>query len=200
MTYYGSMLESNAVLETREMSVGDRACEVTKECEGHPLEVHGKPYLCHAVHKISSQILTLSEDNMASVTESLSNIITGSSNHSSTNSLANMELFHVESEMATLLHGMSNEDLCSLAELHDDSVNDVQIELYIFTCFLLFTKTFSAEYLEQAIQRTEGWVAVTGLDHPDRARRFQIFDMMSARKSEFMYISEKLLPAFIDEG
>ena len=37
------------------------------------------------------------------------------------------------------------------------------------------------EYLEQAIQRTEGWIAVIAMDHPDRARRFQILDMLSAR-------------------
>ena len=96
----------------------------------------------------------------------------------------NTELFRVEPEMATLLHDMSNEDLCSFAELYEDSVNDVQIELYVFIYFLLFTRTLSTEYLEQAIQRTEGWVAVTGLDHPDRAWRIRIFDMMSARMCE----------------
>jgi hypothetical protein len=115
------------------------------------------------------------------------------------NGLTNMELFRVEPEMATLLHDMSNEDLCSFAELHEDPVNDVQIELYVFTYFLLFTRTLSMEYLKQAIQRTEGWIAVTGLDHPDRARRFQIFDMMSARICELTYISE-LLPILMGEG
>lgn len=151
------------------------------------------------MRKIGSQILTLSEDNMASGTESPSDMIAGSSDRSSINGPANMELFHVESEMATLLHDMCNEDLFSFAGLHEDPVNGVQIELYIFTYFLLFTRTFSAEYLEQAIQRAEGWVAVTGLDHPDRARRFQILDMMLARMSQLTYISE-LLPALMDEG
>jgi len=199
-TYHSGMLESNAVPEIREVSVGDRACEATKESEGHPYEVHGKPHSSHAVHKIGNQILTLSKDNIASGTASSSNIIASSSYRSSTNGTANMELFHVEPEMSTLFDDMSNEDLCSLAELHEDPVNDVQIELYIFTYFLLFTRTFSAEYLEQAIQRTEGWVAATDLHHPDRARRFQIFDMMSARMSEFTYISEEVLPALMDEG
>lgn len=111
-----------------------------------------------------------------------------------------MELFHVESEIATLLHDMSNEDLCSLAELHEDPVNDVQIELYIFTYFLLFTKTLSVDYLKQAIRRAEGWVAMTGLDHPDRARRFQLFEMMSAKMRKLTCISKELLPALTEEG
>ncbi|KAF2804437.1 uncharacterized protein BDZ99DRAFT_337381, partial [Mytilinidion resinicola] len=100
------------------------------------------------------------------------------------------ELFHVEPEITSSLHEMSNEDLCSFAELHEDPVNDVQIELYVFTCLLLFTRTLSTQYLEQAIQRAEGWVAVTGPDDPDRARRFQILDMMLARMCEHTYISK----------
>ena len=115
------------------------------------------------------------------------------------NGLTNTELFRVEPEMATSLHDMSNEDLCSFAELHEDPINDVQIELYVFTYFLLFTRTLLTEYLKQAIQRTEGWIAVMGLDHPDRARRFQIFDMMSARMYELTYISEELLPILMGE-
>jgi hypothetical protein len=116
------------------------------------------------------------------------------------NDITNTELFHVEPEMGTILRDMSNEDLCSFAGLHEDPVNDTHIELYVFIYFLLFTKTRSTEHLEQAIQRAEGWVAVTGLDHPDRARRFQVLDMMLARMSEPTYISEDLLPALVDEG
>jgi hypothetical protein len=192
------MLESNAAPETRELSVGDGACEATKESEGYLPEVHGKPHSSHAVHKVGNQILTCSEDNMASGTASSSNVIAGSSYRSSTSGPANMELFHLEPEMSTLLHDTSNEDLCALAELYEDPVNNMQIEFYIFICFLLFTRTLSAEYLEQAIQRTEGWVAVTGLDHPDRARRFQIFDMMLARMSGSKYIPKELLPTVVD--
>lgn len=92
-----------------------------------------------------------------------------------------MELFNIEVEMASSLHDLSDEDLRSFAELQEDPANDEQIELYIYTCFLIFTRTRSTEYLEQAIQRMEGWIAVIGMDHPGRARRFQILDMMSAR-------------------
>ena len=66
-----------------------------------------------------------------------------------------MELFCVEPEIVTSLHDMSNEDLCSFAELHEDLVDYIQIELYVFTHFLLSTRTLSTEYLKQAIQRTE---------------------------------------------
>ncbi|KAK3391203.1 CHAT domain-containing protein [Podospora didyma] len=91
-----------------------------------------------------------------------------------------MELFSIEAETASLLKDMSNEELCSFAELHDDPAIGGQIELYIYTCFLLFKKSVSTEHLERAAQRAEGWVAVTPTDHPDRIRRSRIFDMMSA--------------------
>jgi tetratricopeptide (TPR) repeat protein len=95
--------------------------------------------------------------------------------------LTNTELFSVDPEIATSLHELSNEDLCSFAELHEDPAKDEQIELYICTCFLIFEKTCSTKYLEQAIQRTEGWIAAIGPEHPDRARRLRLLDMMSAR-------------------
>ena len=50
-----------------------------------------------------------------------------------------MELFRVEPETATLLYDMSNEGLRPFIELYEDLVNDVQIESYVFTCFILFT-------------------------------------------------------------
>jgi FixJ family two-component response regulator len=40
------------------------------------------------------------------------------------------------------------------------------------------------EYLERAIQRAEGWVAESANDHPDRARRLDILDKMTARIHE----------------
>jgi hypothetical protein len=94
--------------------------------------------------------------------------------------MAEMELFNTEAEITSSLNDMSEEDLRSFAELHEDPANDNQIELYIHTCFLIFRKALSREYLERAIQRAEGWVAVTPADHPDRTRRSHILDMMSA--------------------
>ena len=48
---HGSMLKSNAVPEIKEMNVGDRAREATKESQRSTPEVHGKPLSSQAVHK-----------------------------------------------------------------------------------------------------------------------------------------------------
>jgi len=111
-----------------------------------------------------------------------------------TNHMSEMELFTVEAEMASALDALGEEDLRSFAALQEDPANDEQIELSIYACFLIFTKTCSTEHLEQAIQRTEGWIAVIAADHPDRARRFQILDMMSARMSQHRLILEDVVP------
>jgi hypothetical protein len=95
-----------------------------------------------------------------------------------------MEVFHIEPEMASLLNDTCDEDLCSLPQLQEDPANDAQNELFIYICFLIFTRTGSMEYLERAIQRAEGWVAESANDHPDRARRLEILDKMIARIRE----------------
>jgi hypothetical protein len=94
-----------------------------------------------------------------------------------------MELFRVEQEIASLLPRLTMEELHAFADLIEDPTCDTQSELFIYTCYFIYTRTISMEYLERAIQRTEGWAAVVAIDHPDRPRRFQILDMMSARKS-----------------
>jgi hypothetical protein len=91
-----------------------------------------------------------------------------------------MEVFHIEPEMASLLNNTCDEDLCSLPQLQEDRANDAQNELFIYICFLIFTRKGSIEYLERAIQRAEGWVAESANDHPDRARRLAILDKMIA--------------------
>ncbi|KAJ0130253.1 Vegetative incompatibility protein HET-E-1 [Fusarium oxysporum f. sp. albedinis] len=63
--------------------------------------------------------------------------------------------FHIDVEMASLLSDMSEEDLRSFAETQEDPISDEQIELYIFSCFFIFQKTCSVEYLERATQRAE---------------------------------------------
>jgi hypothetical protein len=93
-----------------------------------------------------------------------------------------MELFHVEEEIASSLPGLVVEELHAFADATEALTCDMQIELFIYICFYIFTRTTSMEYLERAIQRTEGWAAAVAIDHPDRPRRFQILDMMSARK------------------
>jgi len=103
-----------------------------------------------------------------------------------------IELFRIDSEITSLLDSMNDEDIRSFAELLEDLATDEQIELYIYTCFLTFIRMGLAEHLEQAIQRTEGWVAVTPSDHPDRARRFQILDAMSARRNQHTLAPSKI--------
>ncbi|KAL8310419.1 hypothetical protein RB597_010314 [Gaeumannomyces tritici] len=112
-------------------------------------------------------------------------------------SMAGMELFHIEADMASLLNDMSDEDLHSFAESQEDPASDEQIELYIYTCFLVFKRSASAEHLERAVQRTEGWVAVTPTDHPDRTRRLHIFDMMSAWVRQQRSMLEDIIPTLL---
>lgn len=117
-------------------------------------------------------------------------VMDGSSYHYPTNDPADMGLFRVEPEIVTSFDEMSD-DLRSFAELHEDPVNDAQIELYVIAHFLLCIRTRSREHLEQAVYRTEGWVAVTDVDDPDRARRLQLLDMISARMYELMDMSDE---------
>jgi hypothetical protein len=89
---------------------------------------------------------------------------------------------------------MDDKDLHSFAKLHEDPTNNEQIELYIYICFFIFEGTRSTEYLEQAIRRTEGWVVATLADHPDRARRSHILDMLSARMQPHI---EDVIPTLV---
>lgn len=110
-----------------------------------------------------------------------------------THHIAEMEPFRIDPEIITSIYEMSNDDLRSFAQLQDsqeDSASDEQIELHIYTCFLVFMRMRSTEHLKQAIQRAEGWIVVTATDHPDHARRFQIFDMMSALMGQHKLILE----------
>lgn len=113
--------------------------------------------------------------------------------------MADMELFNVEAEMASSLHDTNDEDLRSFADMNEDSTSDEQTELYIYTCFLVFTRTRSTEYLERAIQRAERWIDGIGIDYPDRSRRSQILDMMSAWMYQLTSIPEELPPIQIGE-
>ncbi|PQE12949.1 TPR domain-containing protein [Rutstroemia sp. NJR-2017a BBW] len=69
--------------------------------------------------------------------------------------MAEKELFDIEAAMASTLDGMGNDDLLSFAELYKDPTDDEQIELYIYTCFLISKRKRSTEHLEQALQRAE---------------------------------------------
>jgi hypothetical protein len=90
-----------------------------------------------------------------------------------------MDLFHIGHETTALLHGMNDEELRSFAELQEDPANDEQTELYIYIYLFVFKRTSLIEHLRPAVLRAEGWLAETAVEYPDRARRFDILNMMS---------------------
>jgi hypothetical protein len=103
-----------------------------------------------------------------------------------------MEAFHIEPEMASLLNDTCDEDLCSLPQLQEEPTNDEQNELFIYICFLIFTRTDSMDYLERAIQQSKGWVAESANGHPDHARRLEILNRMTAKIRERKNVPEDI--------
>ncbi|KAL7918918.1 hypothetical protein ACQKWADRAFT_302927 [Trichoderma austrokoningii] len=101
-----------------------------------------------------------------------------------------MEEFHIDAELLSSLHKASEEDLQALAELYEDPANDDQIELYIYLCFMVFQKSHNTQRLEQAIQRAEGWAAVTAASHPDHDRRYSIFNTLIIWRDQYLAIEE----------
>ncbi|KAL6825569.1 CHAT domain-containing protein [Trichoderma sp. SZMC 28015] len=101
-----------------------------------------------------------------------------------------MEDFHIDAELLSSLHEASEEDLQFLAELHEDPVNDDQIELYIYLCFLIVRKSYNKQSLEQAIQRAEGWAAATASSHPDHDRRCSILNTLVVWDHQYRIIEE----------
>ncbi|KAJ8126277.1 hypothetical protein O1611_g7361 [Lasiodiplodia mahajangana] len=85
-----------------------------------------------------------------------------------------VDIFNIEENIVSTFPGMSNEDLCSFSLIYKESTNDKDIELRIFIYFLLFYRTKSQEYLQQAIRLTGEWDATLTVDQPDCARRRQI--------------------------
>ena len=112
---------------------------------------------------------------------------------------AEIEPFRIDSEITTSIQDMNDEELHSFAELQDpreDSASDEQIELHIYTCFLVFKRMGSTEHLKQGIQRTERWIAELAADHPDRTRRCRIIDMMSTWMSQLSSMLEYIELSF----
>ncbi|KAF9639221.1 hypothetical protein BFW01_g11027 [Lasiodiplodia theobromae] len=99
-----------------------------------------------------------------------------------------ISLFHINPEIVQLLQDMSHDDLCAFAELHEDPQSDEQIELFIFVCFFIFLKARSTDYLDRAVQRAEGWMAVAPDNQPERTRRSQILDTMLAKKYQMQEV------------
>lgn len=107
--------------------------------------------------------------------------------------LMDTEEFHIDAELKALCDEASEEDLQALAEMHEDPTNDDQIEFYIYLCFLRFQKSRfkESEHLEKAIQRAEGWVAVTPAHDPDYNRRYSILGMVTIWSHQNQFIKEE---------
>ncbi|KAI0852643.1 CHAT domain-containing protein [Daldinia vernicosa] len=92
-----------------------------------------------------------------------------------------MKLFHLDPEIINDLGDMNNEELLLLSMMHEDTVIDNQVELYIYTSLLLFTRNQSFECLRRAMQLTKQWITALGLFDHDRERRFGILNFLSLR-------------------
>ncbi|EPS45867.1 hypothetical protein H072_279 [Dactylellina haptotyla CBS 200.50] len=104
-----------------------------------------------------------------------------------------MQPFDIDPEITSSLDELDDEELENFAESQlepqeQGPVNSKQVELYIYTCFLIFRKRHSPKYLEQAIHQTGGWIAKLGVD-PDNERRLQILDFLSAWMIQSGFIS-----------
>ncbi|KAF7174324.1 hypothetical protein CNMCM6106_008548 [Aspergillus hiratsukae] len=93
-----------------------------------------------------------------------------------------MDTFNIDLEIVNSLEDISDEDLLSFAEMHDEPGDDMHIELSIYAFFVAFQRLGSPELLTRALVRAEGWVAITSDDHPERHRRVKILDAMAARQ------------------
>lgn len=102
------------------------------------------------------------------------------------------EEVHIDSELKSFCNEASEEDLCALAELHEDPTNDVQIELYIYLCFICFQKSGNVKYLEQAMQRAEGLAAVTPAHHLDYNRRYRLLNTVTIWYHQGQVIKEDI--------
>jgi hypothetical protein len=92
-----------------------------------------------------------------------------------------MEIFKIEPEMVKSLDNMNEEELLAfIAELQDTPFSDSQMELYIYTRFLAFTRIGPKEHLESALQMTQFWVTATPDNHADRKRRIEILGKVVA--------------------
>lgn len=95
-----------------------------------------------------------------------------------------MDPFEINPEMVDLIDSFSDEDLISFAELYEGSGDDEHIELSIYSDFAVYRRTHSSDHYNRAVMRAEGWVAITPNDLPDRKRRLEIFDTITASRDE----------------
>lgn len=102
------------------------------------------------------------------------------------------EEFHVDAEFKSFCKEASEEDLQALTQLHEDPTNDIEIELYIYLCFIGFQKSKDTEHLQQAIEWAEGWVAATPAHDPDYNRRRSLLNTLFIWRHQFQAIKEDI--------
>ena len=98
----------------------------------------------------------------------------------STCTVFNMASFTIEPDLKATLLEMSEEDLMAFVELQEDSFSGAPVELTIFMHFLIYHRKGGLENIEHARHLSEAWVASTAADDPDRTRREEISNMLSA--------------------
>ncbi|RDA85714.1 hypothetical protein CP532_0749 [Ophiocordyceps camponoti-leonardi (nom. inval.)] len=95
--------------------------------------------------------------------------------------MAEIQFFRIDNEVLTKLNNQDRDELCRYIETLEDATADEQLELYIYTRFLVFRRgdSNSDEHLELAFKRSQAWVAATAKDHPDYNRRCRILGLIS---------------------
>jgi len=90
-------------------------------------------------------------------------------------------LFKVDSDMIATLRSLDDEDLRAFVELNDrNDSSDEEIELSIYSSYLLWERLHIIDDLHAAICRLQGWINSTPADQQDRRRRFEIFNALVA--------------------
>lgn len=90
-------------------------------------------------------------------------------------------LFNIDPDMSATLDNLEDEELRSFAEMQNPD-DDGQIELYIYTQFLVFKRAGHQGHLERAWQQAKKWVAATPKNHQQHTRRTALLGMLSARR------------------
>ncbi|KAI1360411.1 CHAT domain-containing protein [Xylaria arbuscula] len=93
------------------------------------------------------------------------------------NSTRETNLFKVDTEMASCLQDLDDESLRYHLEIEEENTGNDPDELFIYTCFLIFSRSQNIEFLDRAIRRAQAWLSLTPPENEDRARRFEILNI-----------------------
>ncbi|SPB51509.1 Aminotransferase class I and II family protein [Aspergillus niger] len=88
--------------------------------------------------------------------------------------------FRIDGDVARSIVESSNDELEELTALYHDSSDDADIELFIFACLVLFRRTYSLQWGEQAYEKAQQWTASTPLGDGQYRRRFRIMTSIKA--------------------